>query len=266
MNGIAALQNYGLSSMWQQARYMFNVSAARAAAANPARAETPVEPVQPVRALPADVPVKLPLSLSYAETRLPTEEDLNNASEVLARMRIQYPEQEGQEAAAAPYLQELGLGNVGGQLGWQPGESDGANAEGLGIQGVNSSESPAEVMNEAKCETCEKRKYQDGSDDPGVSYKTPTTISADNAAAAVRGHEQEHVVRERAKAEQEDRKVVSQSVTLHTDICPECGRVYISGGTTRTVTMGDNSDPSMELRNAKKNQERSAGVLFGEVA
>ena len=34
--------------------------------------------------------------------------------------------------------------------------------------------------------------------------------------------------------------MVSQSVTLHTDICPECGKVYISGVTTRTVTKADN--------------------------
>ena len=52
----------------------------------------------------------------------------------------------------------------------------------------------------------------------------------------MRGHEQEHVVREQAKAQREDRKVVNQSVTLHTDICPECGDVFISGGTTRTTT------------------------------
>ena len=53
-------------------------------------------------------------------------------------------------------------------------------------------------------------------------------------------------------------------MTLHTDICPECGRVYISGGTTRTVTMGESQDESMALRNQKKNP--TAGVLFGEVA
>ena len=46
----------------------------------------------------------------------------------------------------------------------------------------------------------------------------------------------EHVVREQAKAKGDDRKVVSQSVTLHNGICPECGKVYVSGGTTRTVT------------------------------
>ena len=101
--------------------------------------------------------------------------------------------------------------------------------------------SPQNVMDKGQCETCENRKYQDGSDDPGVSFKTPGHIDPDQAAAVVRGHEQEHVVREQAKAEREDRKVVSQSVTLHNSICPECGRTYVSGGTTRTTTKADSS-------------------------
>ena len=100
-------------------------------------------------------------------------------------------------------------------------------------QGV---EGAQKALEEGKCETCEKRKYQDGSDDMGVSFQTPTRVDPDQAASAVRGHEMEHVVREQAKAQREDRKVVSQSVTLHTAICPECGKTYISGGTTRTTT------------------------------
>lgn len=87
-----------------------------------------------------------------------------------------------------------------------------------------------------ECQTCKERKYQDGSDDAGVSYKTPTHIAPEQAASAVRGHEMEHVVREQAKAEGDDRKVVSQSVMIHNEICPECGKVYVAGGTTRTVT------------------------------
>ncbi|NBI62741.1 hypothetical protein D3Z38_06640 [Clostridiales bacterium] len=87
-----------------------------------------------------------------------------------------------------------------------------------------------------ECQTCKNRKYQDGSNDPGVSFKTPTKVSPENAAGAVRAHEGEHVTRERAEAAREDRKVVSQSVTYQTAICPECGTPYVSGGTTRTVT------------------------------
>ncbi len=103
-------------------------------------------------------------------------------------------------------------------------------------QKMQQTKSPQEVMEDAECQTCKKRKYQDGSDDPGVSYQTPTNIAPEQAASAVRGHEQEHVVREQAKAKREGREVVSQSVTIHTSICPECGDVYVSGGTTRTTT------------------------------
>lgn len=106
----------------------------------------------------------------------------------------------------------------------------GQKEEMKGIQNVQ------KAAEDGECQTCEQRKYQDGSDDMGVSFKTPTKIAPEAAGAAVRGHEQEHVTRERAKAEREDRRVVSQTVTLHTDICPECGKVYISGGTTQTTT------------------------------
>lgn len=110
---------------------------------------------------------------------------------------------------------------------------------------------PQEVFEDAECKTCAERKYQDGSDDPGVSFKTAAHISPDQAAAKVRSHEYEHVVREQAKAEREDREVVSQTVRLHTSICPECGRSYVSGGVTNTVTKGT-SEPQQETE-AKQN-------------
>ena len=87
-----------------------------------------------------------------------------------------------------------------------------------------------------ECQTCKNRKYQDGSDDSGVSFQTPTKVAPQAAAMAVRSHEQEHVTRNRSKAEREGKEIVSQTVTIHTGICPECGRVYVSGGTTKTTT------------------------------
>lgn len=86
-----------------------------------------------------------------------------------------------------------------------------------------------------ECETCENRKYQDDSDDPGVSFKTASKISG-NAEAAVRSHENEHVTRNQAKAEREDKEIVYQSVRIKHGICPECGASYVSGGETVTVT------------------------------
>lgn len=111
---------------------------------------------------------------------------------------------------------------------------------------IQKSKSAQEVMAEGECQTCQERKYQDGSNDPGVSFKTPTNIAPEQAAAAVRGHEQEHVVREQAKAQREGREVISQSVTYHTAICPECGKPYVSGGTTRTTTRAAQEQPALD--------------------
>ena len=104
-------------------------------------------------------------------------------------------------------------------------------------------EEKKEELSEEECQTCERRKYQDGSDDPSVSFKTAGHIDPSVSASVVRGHEMEHVVNNRAKAQREDREIISQSVTLHSAICPECGTVYTSGGTTRTVMSGKKQEP-----------------------
>lgn len=166
---------------------------------------------------------------------------LENAEDVLNGGAPEIPGLPGQaEEKAIPGLpgqaEEEAIPGLPGQkeeeeipgLPGQKDEEDGKEAAGA--------ESAQEAAEEGKCETCEKRKYQDGSDDPGVSFKTPTNIKPEQAATAVRGHEMEHVVREQAKAKREGREVVSQNVTIHTAICPECGKPYVSGGTTHTVT------------------------------
>ncbi len=158
----------------------------------------PVEPVDPV-------PVVSNETSSGIGRMLPFMRKGADPVEMAVRMRMQQydPSQENVQAA----------------------ESDKAGIEGI-----------MKTVEEGQCQTCEQRKYQDGSDDPGVSFKTASHIAPEQAASAVKGHEMEHVVREQAKAEREDRRVVSQNVSIHTDICPECGKVYVSGGTTRTVT------------------------------
>lgn len=85
----------------------------------------------------------------------------------------------------------------------------------------------------AECKTCKERKYQDGSDEE-VSFKSAAHISPDAAASRVRSHEQEHVSNAYKKAAQSNGKVVSCNVSIHTSVCPECGRTYVSGGTTAT--------------------------------
>lgn len=130
-------------------------------------------------------------------------------------------------------------------LAWPPSGWDrtiphtGQGVEAGKIQGggsTSSAKEAGEVAQPHKCQTCAKRKYQDRSDDPGVSFQAPTHISPEAAPSAVAAHEREHVTRNQAEAEREGREVVHQSVQIHTAICPECGRVYVSGGTTTTVT------------------------------
>lgn len=105
-----------------------------------------------------------------------------------------------------------------------------------------------------ECQTCKNRKYQDGSNDPGVSFKSPTHVSPEQSASAVRAHENEHVNREQSKAQQEGREVVSQNVQIHTSVCPECGKTYTSGGTTTTTTREKQKNPAAENSNQEPGQ------------
>lgn len=86
----------------------------------------------------------------------------------------------------------------------------------------------------AECETCARRTYKDGSDEMDVSFKTPSKIPQSIAASVVLGHEHEHVANAYEKERNGEGEVKRVSVTLHNDICPECGRVYVSGGLTHT--------------------------------
>ena len=244
--------------------------------------EAAVEPVNPVRPTPD---VARDQGRLFRQ-ELPTLRQGVDPVEWAVRMRIQ-PAQQGDQAAGTALNMGGTQGAAGGSVPGLTNEAAPAlpgltneeavtlpglpNEEAVTLPGLPgegaalpSVESKAELgadgvqkaVEEGKCETCEERKYQDGSDDPGVSFKTPTNVAPEMAASAVRGHEQEHVVREQSKAQREGRKVVSQTVTYHTGICPECGRVYVSGGTTRTVTAADNQ-PEQQDDQAKSEQENN---------
>lgn len=108
-------------------------------------------------------------------------------------------------------------------------------------------------VNPAECQTCKERKYKDGSDENDVSFQTAQHISPGSAGARVRGHEQEHVANAYEKAEKAGGKVLQASVAIHTAVCPECGRVYISGGTTTTKIAYPNEDnPYQKDRKAQQ--------------
>jgi hypothetical protein len=93
-----------------------------------------------------------------------------------------------------------------------------------------------------ECQTCKNRKYVDGSNE-NVSYKSAAHIAPGAAGNAVRAHEGEHVSNAYTKASQNNGKVISASVSIHTSVCPECGRTYVSGGTTNTMIIRMNPIP-----------------------
>jgi hypothetical protein len=115
----------------------------------------------------------------------------------------------------------------------------------------------------AECQTCKSRKYQDGSDEM-VSFKSAAHISPESSAGTVRAHEQEHVSNAFSQASQDDGEVVSVSVSLHTSICPECGRSYISGGTTKTQIKYVNEDNKYQQELKSQDKGRLTGMFFDE--
>ena len=91
-----------------------------------------------------------------------------------------------------------------------------------------------------ECQTCKNRVYVDGSDDPDVSFKTPQHVDPAQSFAAVSSHEKEHVSEAERQGSEEGNKLLRASVQLHTAVCPECGRVYVAGGVTRTTIQYSN--------------------------
>ena len=146
-----------------------------------------------------------------------------------------------------------------------PTNAYGANTV-YGSSSVSGTEklSPKEKLTgEKECKTCENRKYQDGSNEM-VSFKAAAHIPAQAAASVVRAHEQEHVSNAYAKADQKGGEVVRASVSIHTAICPECGRSYISGGTTSTqIRYPNESNPyQQDLKTADAARLRGLNVDY----
>ena len=101
-----------------------------------------------------------------------------------------------------------------------------------------------------ECQTCKNRQYVDQSNDTGVSFKSARHISPEVAFAVVSAHEQEHVSIAQQEAAADENVSASSSVNVFTSICPECGRVYVSGGETRTTTVTHPDNPKTEKENA----------------
>jgi len=149
-------------------------------------------------------------------------------------------------------------------IGYAKNSTDAAGKDnGIAVEKGTAADKAAKQTGAVECQTCKNRRYQDVSNDPGVSFKAPGKISPGSSGAVVMSHEQEHVNNENAKASRDGRKVVSQSVRLQTSVCPECGRSYVSGGVTTTVTKADNGDnKDYFLSNYNKTIAQNFGTFF----
>jgi len=116
---------------------------------------------------------------------------------------------------------------------------------------------PGKKVSPAECETCNNRKYQDGSDEM-VSFKSAAKIAPEAAANRVRAHEQEHVVNAYQEAEQKGGEVLNASVQIHTSTCPDCGKTFVSGGTTTSQIKYPNEENPYQK--AKKLMEAMNGL------
>lgn len=236
LNAISGV-SYGQSAYLSV--FAANRAAQRTLAVPAASPGVPVQAVSPARAVPEAEPVTARPQLLSRWDNDPVSMAVQNRIEylddaALERLRGETRNSFADSAPGKAYAAHAAASPLSGAA--RQAGAPRQTKDTLALEGANEAKNPREVMEEGECQTCKERKYQDGSDDPGVSFKTATHIAPELAAAEVRGHEMEHVVREQASAQREDRRVVSQSVTYHTAICPECGKAYVSGGTTRTTT------------------------------
>lgn len=119
---------------------------------------------------------------------------------------------------------------------------------------------PGRKSSPAECKTCKERKYQDGSNEANVSFKAAAHVSPEAAGAAVRAHEGMHVANAYNKAKETGGKVLQASVSIHTAVCPECGRVYVSGGETRT-RIAEPTDAKTQADPYRKNNDALNSML-----
>lgn len=122
---------------------------------------------------------------------------------------------------------------------------------------------PGRKSSPSECETCRQRKYQDGSNEGDVSFKAPGHISPQASAGTVRAHEQEHVNNAYEKAAKEGGRVRSATVSLRTEICPECGTSYVAGGETRTAISypKDDADDRQDNENPYRKNKKALDAM-----
>ena len=102
----------------------------------------------------------------------------------------------------------------------------------------------------AECQTCKERKYMDQSIVSDVSFPPPHLSAPGLAAQMFWTPAGVHVQTGCAHGKKQKTRLVSVSVSLKTGVCPECGKTYIAGGTTRTKMLTYRENPYDQGRKA----------------
>jgi len=145
------------------------------------------------------------------------------------------------DSAYSPF--SFGTPNVSGPV-TAPSGVDGISGASFSplSSGKTANERTEKAQAKGECQTCKERKYVDGSDEGNVSFKSPGHIAPEASAGIVMAHEKEHVANARREGNKPGNELISARVSLKTAICPECGRSYVAGGTTRTLIKYGNSE------------------------
>ncbi len=120
--------------------------------------------------------------------------------------------------------------------------SDTSPVSPLSADKANEQKRTGKAESKGECQTCKERKYIDGSNEGNVSFKAPGHIAPEASAGVVMSHEKEHVANAKREGNKPGNELISATVSLKTAICPECGRSYVAGGTTRTLIKYGDSD------------------------
>lgn len=135
----------------------------------------------------------------------------------------------------------------------------GAGQDSIGIRNGERDSQAGRPASEGECQTCKNRKYQDGSDE-NVSFKSAAHIAPEASRTMVAAHEAEHVSNAYTEAAQKNGRVINASVSLHTAVCPECGRVYVAGGETRTMVKYPNEENPYQRERKSQDGARLKGA------
>ena len=97
------------------------------------------------------------------------------------------------------------------------------------------------LKNEAKAEESYRQKFRTGKKDNSMTMEERRELAKLRKQGRAKAYKE---------AAEDGGKVLSCNVSIHTAICPECGRVYVSGGTTSTKI----AHPVEQKKNPLKDQ------------